>query len=32
MDFEMEDGEIEQKHVSVNWLILVKSKEDMKFE
>ena len=32
VDFEMEDREIEQKHVSVNWLILVKSKEDTKFE
>ena len=30
--FELEDGEIEQKHVSVNWLILAKSKEDIKFE
>ena len=31
VDFELEDGEIEQKHVSVNWLILAKSKEDIKF-
>lgn len=32
VDFEMEDGEIEQRHVSASWLILVKSKEEMKFE
>lgn len=32
VDFELEDGEIEQRHVSVSWLILVRSKEDMKFE
>lgn len=32
VDFEMGDGEIEQRHVSVSWLILVKSKEEMRFE
>lgn len=32
VDFEMGDGEIEQRHVSVSWLIIVKSKEEMRFE
>lgn len=32
VDFEMEDGEIEQRHVSVSWLILIESKEEMRFE
>lgn len=32
VDFEMEDGEIEQRHVSVSWLILMESKEEMRFE
>ena len=32
VDFEMEDGEIEQRHVSVNWLILIESKKEMRFE
>ena len=32
VDFEMGDGEIEQRHVSVSWLILIESKEEMRFE
>lgn len=32
VDFEMEDGEIEQRHVSVGWLELIESKEKMRFE